>query len=113
MNATARTVPSDRGHRLLPTVVDQISASDPNRVFLSYQSGPRPRDGYRDVTYREFAAAINRCSWWLDKELGRSDDFRTLTYYGSRDLRSTVVMYAAVKTGHKVSPLLLFGPLSY
>lgn len=94
-------------------MVDQLSTSDPERVFLSYPSGPRPIDGYRDVTYREFAAAINRCSWWLDKHLGSSDDFRTLTYFGSRDLRSTVVMYSAVKTGHKVPLLLLSTPLSY
>ena len=113
MNTTAHTVPSDRGQRLLPTLVDQLAVSDPDRVFLSYQSGPRPRDGYRDVNYRQFAAAINRCSWWLDKQLGRSEDFRTLTYYGSRDVRSTVIMYAAVKTGHKVSSLLLSGELSY
>lgn len=113
MDTTTHTVPSDRGQRLLPTLVDQLSASDPDRVFLSCQSGSRPRDGYRDVTYREFAAAINRCSWWLHENLGRSDDFRTLTYFGSRDLRSTVVMYAAVKTGHKVSPLLTSVPFSY
>ncbi|KAL9065871.1 MAG: hypothetical protein Q9161_007924 [Pseudevernia consocians] len=106
-------VPSDCGQRLLPTLVDQLSTSDPERVFLPYPSGTRPIDGYRDVTYREFAAAINRCSWWLDKHLGRSDDLRTLTYLGSRDLRSTVVMYSAVKTGQKVLLRLLSTLLSY
>ena len=104
---------SDCGQRLLPTLVDQLSTSDPERVFLSYPSSPRPIDGYRDVTYREFAAAINRCSWWLDKHLGRSDDLRTLTYFGSRDLRSTVVMHSAVKTGHKVLLRLLSTLPSY
>ena len=105
-------VSSHCGQRLLPTLVDQLSTSDPERVFLSYPSSPRPIDGYRDVTYREFAAAINRCSWWLDKHLGRSDDLRTLTYFGFRDLRSTVVMYSAVKTGHKVLLRLLSTLLS-
>ena len=104
---TTSPMPSDHGQRLLPVLVDQLSASDPDRVFLSYQSGSSPRDGYRDFTYKEFAAAVNRYSWWLDKNLGHSDSFRTLTYFGSRDLRSTVVMYAAVKTGHKVPSLLL------
>ena len=105
-------VPSDLGQRLLPTLVDQLSVSDPDRVFLSYQSGPRPKDGYRDFTYKQFATAVNRYSWWLDENLGRSDRFRTLTYFGSRDLRSMVVMYAAVKTGHKVPWLLLSIPRS-
>ena len=108
MNTTTPPVLSDLGQRLLPTLVDQLSASDPDRVFLSYQSGPSPKDGYHDFTYKQFAAAVNRYSWWLDKNLGRSDSFRTLTYFGSRDLRSTVVMCAAVKTGHKVPSLLLF-----
>ena len=107
MNMSAPLVPSDYGQRLLPILVDQLSVSDPDRVFLSYQSGPNPKDGYRDFTYKEFAAAVNRYSWWIEKNLGRSDNYRTLTYFGSRDLRSTVVMYAAVKTGHKVFSLLL------
>ena len=102
MSMTTPPLPSDLGQRLLPTLVDQLSVSDPDRVFLSYQSGPSPKDGYRDFTYREFAAAVNRYSWWLDKNLGHSDSFRTLTYFGSRDLRATLLMYAAVKTGHKV-----------
>lgn len=101
---------SDLGERLLPTLVDQLSVGDPDRVFLSYQSGPRPKDGYRDVTYKEFAAAVNRYSWWLDKTLGHSDSFRTITYFGPRDLRSTVIMYAAVKTGHKVTFASTFHP---
>ena len=88
-------------------MVDIISFNAPERVFLSYQSGPSPKDGYRDFTYGEFAAAVNHYSWWLDKNLGRSDHFRTLTYFGPWDLRSTLIMYAAVKTGHKV-PSLLF-----
>ena len=107
MNMSTPPVPLDHGRRLLPVLVDQFSVSDPDRVFLSYQSGARPKDGYRDFTYKEFAAAVNHYSWWLEKSLGRSDNFRTLTYFGSRDLRSTLIMYAAVKTGHKVcSPLL-------
>lgn len=111
MNMATPPVPSEQGQRLLPILVDQLAVSDPDRVFLSYQLGPRPKDGYRDVTYKEFAAAVNRYSWWLDKTLGHSDSFSTLTYFGSRDLRSTVVMYAAVKTGHKVPSLLLFHSL--
>ena len=112
MSMTTPPVPSDLGQRLLPTLVDELSVSDPDRVFLSYQSGPNPKDGDRDVTYKEFAAAVNRYSWWLDKNLERSDCFRTLTYFGSRDLRSTLVMYAAVKTVHKVLWLLLSIPRS-
>ena len=95
----------DYGQRLLPQLVDHLSANDPHRVFVSYPTGLRPRDGYRDVTYREFAVAINRFSWWLDQILGRSGDFRTLTYFGARDLRSTIAIYSAVKTGHKVLAL--------
>ena len=72
---TIHPVPSDCGQRLLPTLVDQLSTSDPDRVFLSYPSSPRPKDGYRDVTYEEFAAAVNRCSWWLEKNLGTQRRF--------------------------------------
>ena len=104
-------MPSDLGQKLLPTLVDQLSVSDPDRVFLSYQSDPRPKDGYRDFTYREFASAVTRYSWWLDSNLDRSDNFKTLIYVGSRDLRSTLLMYAAVNTGHKVPFASAFHPI--
>lgn len=87
------------GRRLLPPLVDEIAASDPGRVLVSH---PTTSDGYRDVTFPEFARAVNRCSWLLKDKLGSSNSFKTLFYLGPQDLRLLILVLAAVKTGHKV-----------
>ncbi|KAG9662024.1 acetyl-CoA synthetase-like protein, partial [Aureobasidium melanogenum] len=92
------------GTRLLPTLIDEIATTTPNRVYASV-----PRDdgdmskGFKDVTYAEFARAIDALSWWLDETLGKADGtFPTFAYFGRRDLAYAIVVVAAAKVGRKV-----------
>ena len=92
------------GERLLPTLIDEIATTTPNRVYASI-----PRDdadmsnGFRDVTYADFARAIDDFAFWLDSALGRADGtFPTFAYFGPRDLGYAVVVVAAAKVGRKV-----------
>ena len=102
MTSLDGSVTSNRGQRLLPSLVDEIALEDPNRVCISYTSLSGPKDGYHDVTFKTLAGAINKCAWWLDEYLGPVDSFETLTYVGPRDLRAMILMFAAIKTGYKV-----------
>ena len=86
---------------LIPVVWDRMSKNEPDRVIASIPHGAELEDGYRDVTVREMADAINRAAWFLDKELGRSHTFETLCYLGPSDLRYAILMSAAAKTGYK------------
>ncbi|KAH0337976.1 acetyl-CoA synthetase-like protein, partial [Aureobasidium melanogenum] len=92
------------GTRLLPTLIDEIATTTPNHVYASV-----PKDdadlskGFRNVTYVEFARAIDALSWWLDKTLGKADGtFPTFAYFGPRDLGYAIVVVAAAKVGRKV-----------
>lgn len=92
------------GTRLLPSLVDEIAITTPNRVYASV-----PRDDadvskrFKDVTYAEFARAIDALSWWLDETLGKADGlFPTFAYFGPRDLGYAIVVVAAAKVGRKV-----------
>lgn len=92
------------GERLLPTLIDEIATTTPNRVYASI-----PRDdadmsnGFRDVTYADFARAIDEFAFWLDSALGRADGtFPTFAYFGPRDLGYAIVVVAAAKVGRKV-----------
>ncbi|KAG9682940.1 acetyl-CoA synthetase-like protein, partial [Aureobasidium melanogenum] len=92
------------GTRLLPTLIDEIATTTPNHVYASV-----PKDdadlskGFRNVTYVEFARAIDALSWWLDKILGKADGtFPTFAYFGPRDLGYAIVVVAAAKVGRKV-----------
>jgi acyl-coenzyme A synthetase/AMP-(fatty) acid ligase len=92
------------GTRLLPSLIDKIATSTPDRVYASI-----PKDdtdisqGFKNITYADFAQAINALSWWLDETLGKADDaFPTFAYFGPRDLGYCIVVVAAAKVGRKV-----------
>ncbi|MCJ1251187.1 hypothetical protein MMC30_008418 [Trapelia coarctata] len=50
----------------------------------------------------DISRAVDYVAWWLDKHIGRSSDFETLSYMGVPDLRYAVVFLAAVKCGYKL-----------
>ena len=98
--------PEQRGRRLLPTLVDHLAATDPTRPFVSLPKSNDIKEGFNDVDYATFAAAINRCAYWLDQELGRPRyEFEKVTYMGPSDLRYAIFILAAVKAGYVVCHL--------
>ncbi|KAI1396390.1 hypothetical protein F4819DRAFT_475493 [Hypoxylon fuscum] len=98
---------SPTGERLLPSLVDEIAQSDPHRVLYSVAKTKNPADGFHDIDARAFARAVNRCSWYIDENLGRGHAFPTLTYMGPQDVLYGILVLACVKTGYK---LLLNSP---
>ncbi|KAH9983958.1 hypothetical protein F4779DRAFT_612381, partial [Xylariaceae sp. FL0662B] len=96
------------GERLLPSLVDEIALSDPCRIFFSVLTKTNdPADGFLDITAKTFAQAVNRCSWYIEKNLGRGRNFPTLTYLGPQDVVYGILVLACIKTGYK---LLLVSP---
>ena len=99
----ATNPPVNAGKRLLPVLIDEIAASDPERVFASMPQTNDPSAGFRDVTFVHLSKAIDRCSWWVKEQLGCSNSFETVAYIGPLDLLYHILALACVKTGHKVS----------
>lgn len=86
----------------IPALWDEVARERPDQVIASFPIGPEVRDGYVDVTAKAMADAINRASWYLERELGgRSSTFQTLCYLGPSDLRYPIIMSAAAKLGYK------------
>lgn len=105
MDADSRLAqhPEKLGRRLLPTLIDHIAAIDPTRPFVSLTKSTDIHQGFRDVDYATFAAAIDRCAYWLDEELGRPRyEFEKIAYMGPSDLRYVIFILAAVKAGFVV-----------
>lgn len=97
-------IPVDCGKRLLPAVLDEIALTDPERVFASIPQTSKIADGFNDISYRDFARAVNACAWWLKKEIGDHFEPQVLAYLGPLDLRYLIIITAAAKAGHIVSP---------
>ena len=92
----------DFGRRLLPTVLDELALTDPNRILYSYTKTNNPADGFHDLTTKTFARAVDRCAWFIHNHLGRGENFPTVTYIGPQDLVYGILTMACVKTGYKI-----------
>ena len=89
---------------LLAARIDHYAQKEPNRIYASVPKSDNLDDGFRDITYRDLARAINKACWWLDTRLLQVQDtsFPTFAYSGSRDLRYIALFIAGIKTGRKV-----------
>lgn len=45
------------------------------------------QDGFLEVTFADFARAVNFTSGWIEDRLGKSEPFETLAYFGLFDMR--------------------------
>ena len=109
MNASTSHAPASWGRRLIPSLIDQIAVEHPSRPFISVPSSFEPRDGFRDINYKVFSDAVNRCAWWLEEKFGKGLNFATLTYLShGRDIMYLILVLGATKAGYKVcTPCLL------
>lgn len=60
------------------------------------------RNGFQNVTMSQMARAVNHLAWWLQKQIGTSSTFETVSYLGLPDMRYAMIFLAAVKCGYKV-----------
>ena len=88
---------------LIPNLVDQRAQTEPERLYAEYPvlTGSYEQ-GYRKISYRDFANAINGMAWWLYNTLGPRSDIEVLAYIGPNDLRYPALVLGAVKAGFVV-----------
>ena len=92
---------------LLPHLVDKRAVLTPDTLYSEYPVSALTYDeGYRKITYNDFANAINGVARWLVETLGSGKDFETLAYIGPNDIRYPALLLGAVKAGYKVCLLV-------
>lgn len=72
------------GERLVPQVIDERAAKEPNHVFARLARSSDISKGFLQITMKELANAINYTAHWLDEQIGRSDGSETVAYVVSR-----------------------------
>lgn len=90
--------------RLLPTTIDAIAQSDPDRVFAEFLEAPHHSGETYELTFGVFARIIDRLSWWMSEicsQIGLKH-FDTIAFAGFLDLRHYGMLVAAIKCGYKV-----------
>ncbi|KAJ8133450.1 hypothetical protein O1611_g163 [Lasiodiplodia mahajangana] len=91
---------ADAGTRMLPALVDEIAASDPNRILYSVANTNDPSAGFLDINASTFARAVNRCAWYLKEHLGPGQKFPVVTYIGPQDVVYAILVLACNKAGY-------------
>lgn len=96
--------PLEPGKQLLNHMVDDIARVRPCSVWAEMPVSTTSYEaGFRKITYRMLANAINGAAWWMHESLGPGKEFETLAYFGPWDIRYVVLLLGAVKAGYKVS----------
>lgn len=95
--------------QLLPTLIDQIAATEPEAIFAEYPTHPTSYEsGYQKFSYRTFANTINGVAWWIQEKLGPGKDFPSLAFMGPNDILVNAFLVGAVKAGYKVCSAISF-----
>lgn len=83
--------------------IDENAKWKPNHTLVRFASGPNwETEGYRSLTWQQYADGINKTAYWLDETFGKSVDNDTVAYSGPSDVRYAFLFAASVKTGRKV-----------
>ncbi|KAI1453837.1 hypothetical protein F4805DRAFT_354992 [Annulohypoxylon moriforme] len=91
------------GRRLIPHIIDGLAKDDPTREAFSIPRSENPKDGWKAITFKQYANAINRVAHRIIEECGTpsSGSFPTIAYIGPNDARYVVLMVGAIKAGYK------------
>ncbi|KAF4631134.1 hypothetical protein G7Y89_g6998 [Cudoniella acicularis] len=89
--------------QLLNHIIDGLAQVRPESIWAKIPNDMSSYDaGYRKITYKMMANAINGMAWWIKSELGVSQNFETLAYFGTWDPRYIILLLGAVKAGYKM-----------
>lgn len=74
------------GHRLLPQIIDDLASAEPDRVLYSIAKSADISQGFRHVSARAFANAIDKTAWLLYSQLRESmgSTILAVAYIGPR-----------------------------
>jgi len=93
----------ERGKRLLPVTLDNIALTQPNKPWISVPLDDSDiSKGFTDITFKQFANAINHATSWLESVIGNVGAFQVFAYEGPADARLAIIAVAAAKVGWKV-----------
>lgn len=84
MLVTKMEPPTSYGKRLIPQILDNLAAREPDRVIYSVATFSDISPNFRHITASAFAKAVDKTAWWLRGQLGSSASIQTVGYIGPR-----------------------------
>ncbi len=78
--------PTEYGKRLIPQILDDLAANEPDRIIYSIARSSGPTYDFRHISARTFAKAVDKTAWWLRNQTGTPTTIETVGYIGPRML---------------------------
>jgi acyl-coenzyme A synthetase/AMP-(fatty) acid ligase len=91
---------------LIPHVIDDLALRELGRTYALAAHTLNAGDTPQVITFLHLSHAINKCAFWLKELCGKiltQDKDVTIAYLSRSDLRTCVLIVAAIKVGIKVS----------
>ena len=86
----------------LPDSVDELSRDFPNNTFLTIPHDGDLSRGWRNISYREVAQAVDGMCTWLEENFGvGTRNVDVAAYIGINDARYAVTEVGLMKAGYK------------
>lgn len=85
---TSAPASSPYGKRLLPQIMDNLAAAEPDRTVFSLASLVHGFIELEHISARNFAQAVDKTAWWLRAQVGMPDAIQPVAYIGPRAYRS-------------------------
>ncbi|KAG7406178.1 Non-canonical non-ribosomal peptide synthetase FUB8 [Fusarium oxysporum f. sp. rapae] len=95
--AVGMATPANCGRRLIPQILDDLAAAEPDRIIYSLARSSDLSQGFRHVSARAFTKAVDKTAWLLQRELGVTSEIRAVGYIGPHDLRQILLTFACIK----------------
>jgi hypothetical protein len=91
---------SGYGRRLIPRIMDNLAAAEPNRTIFSVANISGSDISFKEISARAFMKAVDKTAWWLHNQVGKSTSIRPMGYIGPHDLRHILLTHACVRVGY-------------
>ncbi|KAK6709967.1 hypothetical protein SNK05_004444 [Fusarium graminearum] len=76
--AIGRTKRGKIGNRLIPQILDDLAATEPDRIIYSWAKSSDLSQGFRHVSAHAFTRAVDKTAWLLQRELGETSEIRAI-----------------------------------
>jgi long-subunit acyl-CoA synthetase (AMP-forming) len=89
--------------QLIVHAIEEKARWIPNNMFMRYALEDWEQDGYKTITWKQYANAIDKMAFWFDEQLRKAVDHETVAYFGPNDPRYAILVPAIAKNGRRVS----------
>lgn len=67
-------IPSEYGKRLIPQILDNLAATEPDRVILSITKFAGNSYEFQHISAHTLAKAVDKTAWWLYAQVGKQNE---------------------------------------